>query len=96
MTFGISGADYDEIYEAQGGRCYVCARATGRTKRLAVDHDHNKCSDHDSKMGCRRCIRALVCGPCNKLLGLLDVDALRRAIEVLEDPPAQRVLGKEI
>ena len=90
--FGITGEQYWVIYEAQDGRCAVCRKASGRTKRLAVDHDHKLCDDHPPEMGCPRCVRALLCGPCNKMLGHLDVEALQRAIEVLSDPPAQKIL----
>jgi arsenate reductase-like glutaredoxin family protein len=45
-------------------------------------------------MGCPYCIRALLCGRCNKLVAFLDEEALARAIIVLVDPPARRVLRK--
>lgn len=92
-AFEITAQEYRAIYESQGGRCYMCRRATGKRKRLAVDHDHDCDAGHDPKVGCRRCIRALLCGPCNKdVLGRLDEAALRRAIKVLKDKPAQQVL----
>lgn len=91
-TFGITGEQYWAIYQAQGGRCYICQWARGATKRLAVDHDHKKCSDHLPEQGCPRCVRALLCGPCNQTIGRLGVEALQRAITVLTDPPAQDVL----
>jgi hypothetical protein len=72
--------------------CFICQRATGKTKRLAVDHDHDCDAGHDRNMGCPKCIRALLCGPCNRLVGFLDAEALARAIEVLTNPPAQRFL----
>ncbi len=33
---------YWALYEFQGGKCYVCQVATGKKRRLAVDHEHNK------------------------------------------------------
>jgi Recombination endonuclease VII len=90
--FGLSGDDYQLLYFSQEGRCFVCRRATGKAKRLAVDHDHHRCTDHPPDIGCRHCIRCLACGPCNELLGRYDVEALVRAIIVLKDPPAQKVL----
>lgn len=92
-SFGISAAEYEEIYVAQECRCFICRKARGLAKRLAVDHDHDRCNDHDPKIGCRDCIRALLCGPCNQLLGRCDAEALKRAIIVLTDPPAQRILN---
>lgn len=98
-TYEISGEEYWAIYEAQGGRCHMCRRAKGKSKRLCVDHDHNcpensknKPGGHDPKNGCRKCVRALLCVFCNDVVGKLDADALARGIEVLENAPAQKVL----
>lgn len=91
-TFGITGEQYWALYEAQGGRCYICQWARGVTKRLAVDHDHKRCPDHPDDQGCIECVRALLCGPCNQTIGRLGVEALQRAITVLSDPPAQKIL----
>jgi len=93
ITFGLSGTQYWALYEAQGGRCFICQWAKGTTKRLAVDHDHKKCGTHPPEQGCIKCVRALLCGPCNQTIGRLGVEALRRAITVLTDPPAQQLLG---
>ena len=90
--FGLSGDDYWLLYEAQGRHCYICQRATGATKRLAVDHDHRCAEGHPPERGCLKCVRALLCGPCNQLIGRYGVESLKRAIEVLTDPPAQKTL----
>lgn len=85
-TYGITAAEYWAIFEAQGKKCYICGRATGRSKRLSVDHDH--------KTGQ---VRGLLCTPCNRdVLGHLrdDVNAFRRGIEYLTDPPARAVLER--
>lgn len=90
--YGITSAQYWALYRAQGGVCAVCRIATGRTKRLAVEHEHGLCDDHPPEQGCPRCIRALTCGRCNRLVAFLGVEALCRAIELLTDPPARKVL----
>ena len=93
-TYGITAEEYARLYLAQGGRCFVCQRASGAAKRLAVDHDHKRGCGHDPSVGCRQCIRCLACGPCNQVvLGRYDADALARAIMVLKTLPAQRVLN---
>jgi len=111
-AFGITREIYDALYEFQKsylatlfnykgqqlrGVCYGCGKATGKTKALAVDHDHECASkngtDHVPEVGCLQCIRALLCGQCNTILGRYDAGALRRLVEVLEDPPAQRFLA---
>lgn len=92
-TYGITAEDYARLYLAQGGRCYVCQKASGATKRLAVDHDHTLGCGHDPKVGCRNCIRCLACGPCNQVvLGRYTTEALARAIMVLKTLPAQQIL----
>jgi hypothetical protein len=91
-TYGISEDEYNALKAYQGGRCFICRRATGASKNLAVDHDHRHCP---GKTGCRECVRGLLCSTCNqKVLGHLrdDIEAFRRVISYLENPPAQEVL----
>lgn len=83
---------YWELYEWQGGKCWICQWATGKTRRLAIDHDHSCDQGHDPKMGCPKCWRALLCGRCNQQIGFWGVESLLRAIELLTNPPAQRYL----
>lgn len=85
-TYGITAEEYQSIYEAQGGRCYICQRATGARRKLAVDHDHES-----------GYVRGLLCRPCNhKVLGHLrdDTEAFQRAIDYINNPPAFGVIGK--
>jgi hypothetical protein len=82
--YGITGEQYAALLSYQGGRCAICQRATGASKRLAVDHDHATGK-----------VRGLLCGRCNRdVLGHLrdDPAALRRAADYLEKPPADQVL----
>jgi len=93
--YGLTAQEYRALYEAQGGRCFVCHKARGISKRLAVDHDHDAGCGHGSDVGCRLCVRCLACTNCNRIiLGRYSVEALQRAIEVLTDPPAQRILRR--
>jgi hypothetical protein len=57
-TYGGESGDYAKQYAAQGGRCALCRRATGRSRRLAQDHDH--------VTGLKR---GLLCSTCNQMLG---------------------------
>lgn len=84
--YGITGEEYAALKASQGGACFICGRAKGVSKNLAVDHDH--------ALGYgRHSVRALLCTTCNRVvLGRYDVAALHRAIEVLVDPPAQKFL----
>lgn len=85
-TYGITGKQYAILLAYQSwvlgnppGTCALCGVARGVTKRLAVDHDH--------KTGR---VRGILCGPCNKdVVGRLGIEALKRAVRYLEDPPGQ-------
>lgn len=97
--YGLTPDEYDELFEAQGGRCYVCRRANGRRKRLAVDHDHLLAfiHRHPPKHGCKKCCRGLACGWCNReVLGRLGGNpaTYERIATELRDPPARRLWGK--
>jgi hypothetical protein len=54
--YGIEPEEFATKFSTQGGLCAVCHT------REATDVDHN----HDSKQ-----VRDLLCGPCNRALGLL-------------------------
>lgn len=84
-TYGLALGQYDQLKAAQDGSCAICRRATGATKKLAVDHDH--------KTGF---VRGLLCGPCNGMLGKArdDVEFFLRAAEYLRNPPALEVIGE--
>lgn len=88
-TYGITIDEYDAIKTAQGGCCYICRRASGASKRLAVDHDHN--------LRGREAVRGILCSTCNRLLGHLrdDPGAVARITQYLAVPPARAVLGIE-
>lgn len=90
-TYGITGELYWALYEFQGGRCAICQRATGRTKRLAVDHDHKCPEGHDPKTGCLKCVRGLLCGVCNEVSGRWrdDPEVGERFAEYHRNPPFQ-------
>lgn len=82
--YGLAPGDYARLLEAQGGTCAIprCP-ATGKRKRLAVDHDHETGE-----------VRGLLCGPHNyDLLGRFAGD-LEAALAYLAEPPARRVLIK--
>lgn len=78
--YNLPPGDYDRLYEAQGGLCALCRRASGATKRLAVDHDHVTGE-----------VFGLLCSLCNYyVLGRAsrrEIAYFQRAIEYLKDPP---------
>lgn len=88
-TYGITKEQYDALYEFQGGVCYLCRRAKGIYRRLQVDHDHSCTAGHPPEVGCILCVRGLVCGTDNKVIGQARDDAqyFLRGAEYLLDPP---------
>jgi hypothetical protein len=86
--YGLTEDEYRKLYEHQGRRCAICRRATGATKRLAVDHDHSCCPGPTS---CGGCVRGLVCGPCNSVLAHVrdDTETLQRFVRYLREWPAR-------
>lgn len=85
--YGITPTEYRALYKAQGGRCYVCRKASGKTRRLGVDHDHLTGE-----------VRGLVCtgsvsaNTCNRLIARYNRDQLLRAAAMLSDPPPARAV----
>lgn len=76
--YGLTPEQYEALYHFQGDRCALCRRATGRSRRLAVDHDHATGE-----------IRGLCCGTCNKILGHArdDAEYFYRSAAYLHFPP---------
>ncbi|MGW6260343.1 endonuclease VII domain-containing protein [Streptomyces sp. NPDC055085] len=86
--------EYEALYRGQNGLCAICERATGKTRRLSVDHDHKCCP---GGVSCGWCVRGLLCRPCNDLLGRArdQREFFARAIRYLQTPPAHNILGKK-
>lgn len=85
--YGITEVEYRALYRSQGGKCYVCRRADGTSRRLGIDHNHLTGE-----------VRGLVCTgsldakTCNRLIAIFTRDALLRAAEMLSDPPPARAV----
>jgi hypothetical protein len=90
----VSPQLYRDLYVAQHGCCYICRKAKGKNpddpkgrggRRLAVDHNHTTGR-----------VRGLLCSggdrTCNRIIGWLSPEALRRAVTYVETEPAQGVI----
>jgi len=93
---GFTGEHYWKLYEAQGGTCAVLnCRANGRTKFLAVEHDHKCDRGHPEKEWCLYCVRGLCCSRHNTWFGNAgdDPQVFLSIYHYLLNPPAQLILG---
>lgn len=96
-NYGITLEEYLEASKEQDNRCWICEKSkeeiSGIRKTLCVDHDHACCPGTKS---CGECLRGLICGHCNKLLGLASdkIEVLLKAIEYLKNPPGILKKGK--
>src|SRR5512133_1732010 len=74
--WNITLQQYNEIKEAQGGKCYICRIATGKARALAVDHNHETGE-----------IRGLLCLTCNKIiLPAIERGWYKRGLAYLKNP----------
>ena len=77
-SFGMTVAEYAAMSQAQGERCAICE--TKPDTALHIDHDHET-----------MVIRGLLCGSCNRMIGLAKDDPARLAAAITYltrgDPP---------
>jgi len=82
---GMRPEDWDALWAAQDGRCYLCGGELnpGPGRHVHIEHDHSCCPLFRS---CRICRRGLACKRCNSAIGLADDDParLRRMADALE------------
>lgn len=72
-SYNITRLDYEAMLASQNGVCAVCGRLPDATKRgFSIDHDHACCPE--ASKSCGRCIRGILCGPCNRAIGMLRDD----------------------
>lgn len=81
--YGMTPEQRDAMAERQGHKCALCGRPESPDRRLHVDHDHACCPSPG--MSCGKCVRGLICRPCNNALGLLgdNVEAAQRMVAYL-------------
>ena len=79
---------YRAQYRAQGGRCAICRKASGRAKMLGVDHNHLT-----GELRGLLCTGSLSANTCNRLIAIYSVEDLERAVAYMRNPPAREVLA---
>lgn len=91
----FTAADYWLLYEMQGGHCAVhTCRAQGKSKYLAVEHDHKCEMGHEPSKWCRVCVRGLTCSMHNEWIGRTgdDPEIFDSLANYLRNPPARETL----
>lgn len=88
--YNVTGEQVFGMLAAQGGRCATgCGTVIslfakrGEPEAAHIDHDHRCCSG--GARSCGRCVRGLLCVPCNQTLGWLEtgmVDPVDRCFGV--------------
>jgi hypothetical protein len=78
---GITEAEYEAVWEAQGRACRICHRT--ESPKWTIDHDHACCP---GEYGCRECFRGILCLLCNTGIAMFsdDPDVMRSAAEYAE------------
>ena len=69
--YGLTLEKLLELRAESNGECRICLRSD---RKLCIDHDHSCCPD---KRSCGKCVRGLLCGSCNRAIGLLGDDRFR-------------------
>lgn len=72
--YNLTGQEYQQMYQAQGGLCAICGNPQISGRQLAVDHDHES-----------GLVRGLLCQSCNRGIGYFgdDVSRLESAVGYL-------------
>lgn len=65
---GLNEETYQAALDAQGGSCAICFRPFSDDLPACIDHDHGCCRGATS---CGSCFRGILCGGCNKGIGML-------------------------
>jgi hypothetical protein len=68
-----------------------CETATGASKAVAADHDHEK---EAAGVPMRDTIRGFLCSSCNQAIEKYGVAGFLRLIDYIRDPPAPKALAK--
>jgi ribosomal protein S27AE len=63
----LTGAQFDHLMSEQGSACAICQTSLDE-ETVRVDHDHSCCPTQGS---CGKCVRGILCQPCNSALGML-------------------------
>lgn len=80
--YAMTKESFETLLAEQGGACAICKCPIDLSAH--IDHDHKCCPKR--QRSCGKCVRGLLCGSCNHLLGQAkdNPETLRSAIIYLE------------
>ena len=67
-TFNMTLEGFANLFKKQKNRCAGCGSKRHHGKGWNIDHNHACCL---GKKSCGKCVRGILCAPCNQALGLL-------------------------
>jgi len=65
--FGVTPGQFAALLDQQGGCCAICGTTDPGKRDWNVDHDHGCCPGRGNT--CGQCVRGLLCGKCNLMIG---------------------------
>jgi len=68
--YGLTRESFAQLLAAPQNACAMCFTPFLEGQAPCIDHDHACCPDE--KSSCGRCIRGLLCLPCNAALGIIE------------------------
>ena len=86
--YNLSVDELQALLRLNDGICPICQHR----QATHIDHDHSCCRHGGS---CGKCVRGVLCDPCNRALGFLrdDVDAIGRAASYLEASRSKAIVA---
>lgn len=71
-VYNLTFSQFQSLLDKQDGKCAGCNKEHTDIDKLHIDHDHSCCPRpvRGHRKTCGKCIRGLLCGDCNRLIGL--------------------------
>ena len=74
--YNLTPAQFEALTKTWGGKCFICLIRDA----TVLDHDHKCCPGRET---CGKCVRGVLCRPCNAALGVITDEGVFRAVQYL-------------
>lgn len=68
--YGLTADSFRRLLAEQGNTCAMCFEPFEDGQLVCIDHDHACCPEE--KSSCGKCVRGLLCVPCNTAIGIIE------------------------